>query len=375
MSLMKRSRSAGSLVQALAPRPKRLSFVEIARTCYRFAASQEFRPGLDGFLHVIVDVFHCVRSSQRAHVGFGVEGIAEFQGLHLADEFLFESISDFFVNDEAFRGDARLAIIDDSRLHAHGDGFLKIGAGHDDEGVATPEFEHHFLNAFCRGHADLDAGLLAASESGGGYARIVQNAIDLRGPDEQSLENTLRETRPEKNVFNLQGTLWNIGRMLEQAYIAGDQAGRDEAETLPEGKVPGHDRENDAERLIANETLGGSGGDDFVGDEFCAVFGVIAAAKGALFGFSDGRAEGFPHFEGHQAADRLFFSFENFAGSGHPAGTIGKRRMAVTLKSLGGFGDFFVDLRVRERIEFLDDFTCCGIDSGNGHETLHARTR
>ena len=288
----------------------------------------------------------------------------------LADEFLFEGIGDLFVNDKALGGDAGLTIIDDARFYSRGGGFLKICAGHNDEGIAAAEFQDDFFNALCGGDANLNTGLLASGESGRGHSRIVEDAIDLRRANEKSLEHASRETGAEEDVFDFQSALRDIGGVFQQADVAGHQAGSDETEDLPEREVPGHDGENDAERLVTDEALGSGGRNDFVGDKFCGVLGVITAAQGALFGFGDGGAESFAHFEGHEAADWFLFGFENVRGFEHPAGAIGERGVTETLEGFSGFGDFFVDLRIGERVKFLYDFAGGGIDGGNGHERM-----
>ena len=95
-------------------------------------------------------------------------------------------------------------------LTAVDDGFLDIGAGHHDEWIAAAQFQHHFLDALGRGDADLDAGLLAAGEGCGGDARIVQDAIDLRGANQQRLKNARGKTGAKEDVLDFQGALRNV---------------------------------------------------------------------------------------------------------------------------------------------------------------------
>ena len=65
--------------------------------------------------------------------------------------------------------------------------------------------------------------------------------------------------------------------MLEQADVAGHQRGREKTEDLPEGEVPGHDGEHDAERVPANEGVVGSDVDGLGREDAGGVVGVVAA--------------------------------------------------------------------------------------------------
>jgi hypothetical protein len=60
--------------------------------------------------------------------------------------------------------------------------------------------------------------------------------------------------------------------------------------------------------------------DRFIGQKAPGIFGVIAAAQGALGGFLGGALQRLAHFERHQPAEALLFRFEDFAGtSGTPS--------------------------------------------------------
>ena len=119
--------------------------------------------------------------------------------------------------------------------------------------------------------------------------------------------------------------------------------------------------------------LGGRGFDDFIGDESFGVLGVVAASGRALFGLGNRRSEGFPHFEGHQAAERIFFGNEDIACLVHPAGAVSERGLAETPERVCGPGNFFVDLGIGESVKFLDEFTRSWIDGGDGHSGSSVR--
>ena len=116
-----------------------------------------------------------------------------------------------------------------------------------------------------------------------------------------------------------------------------------------------------------NVALGGVGFDDFIGNEFFGVLGVIAAGGGTLFGLGNRGSECLAHLEGHEAAERVFFGDKDIAGFVHPPSTVGERRLAETPEGVCGFGNFFIDLGVGERVKFFDQFTRSRIGGGDGH--------
>src|ERR1700683_1460436 len=133
--LMNFSRSPGSLVHALAPRPNGLEFairmasstflarhneatgpkspprrgwgflgkfgehrreVKIPRPTQPFPAGQQSRSRLNCFLHVGVEFLQRVRGRQRSDVGILVKGSSHLQRLHFFHEQALEFVRDFF---------------------------------------------------------------------------------------------------------------------------------------------------------------------------------------------------------------------------------------------------------------------------------------
>ena len=111
---------------------------------------------------------------------------------------------------------------------------------------------------------DLPAGLrrhlrpggLAAGQGDGLDARIVDDAAHLVGADQQGLKDVRGKAGAADDVFDRQRALRHVGGVLEQAHVARHQGRREKAEDLPERKVPGHDGEHRADRLITDEALG-----------------------------------------------------------------------------------------------------------------------
>ena len=110
--------------------------------------------------------------------------------------------------------------------------------------------------------------------------------------------------------------------MLEQADVAGHKRGAEKAEDLPEGEVPGHDGEDDAERVPADVAVLAFGGDGFFLENAGGVIGVIAAADGAFEDFAAGREEGFTHLCGEQGGELFDLVLEDAGELAHAEGAV-----------------------------------------------------
>src|SRR5947208_2055851 len=73
-----------------------------------------------------------------------------------------------------------------------------------------------------------------------------------------------------------------VRRVRQQRHVAGHQGGRGEAEELPVGEVPGHDRQHRPQRLVADEALGSVGPHRLWGEEALRVLGVEITDPRAL---------------------------------------------------------------------------------------------
>ena len=106
--------------------------------------------------------------------------------------------------------------------------------------------------------------------------------------DEQGLEGAAGKACAADERFDGEGALGDVGGVLEQADVAGHQRGSEEAEDLPEGEVPRHDGEDDAERVPADVAVVVAGGDGLGREDAGGVVGVVAAGGGALEDFEAG---------------------------------------------------------------------------------------
>ena len=72
--------------------------------------------------------------------------------------------------------------------------------------------------------------------------------------------------------------------MLEEGNIAGHQGWRGETKYLPKRKIPRHDGQNRAQRLIADVAAAGGSLDRFVRQITFRILGIVSASPGAFGG-------------------------------------------------------------------------------------------
>ena len=108
-----------------------------------------------------------------------VHRIADFERLHLRNETAFELVGNLLRDDEPFRGNARLAVVDDSRFDRGLDGLIQIRTGHDDEWIAAAKLEYDFLHLLRGGYAHLNSGAFTAGERGCRDTWIEQHPFHL----------------------------------------------------------------------------------------------------------------------------------------------------------------------------------------------------
>ena len=189
---------------------------------------------------------------ERADVGVVLHGVADLQRLHAGDEARLELVVDRVGDDEALGGDAGLAAVDAARADGGCDRGVEVGGRHDDEGIAAAELEHGLLDEPAGLRGDGAACGFAAGDGDGGDALVGEDVLDLARFDEQRLEGAAGKAGAADERFDGERALRDVGGVLQQADVAGHQRGREKAEDLPEGKVPRHDGEHDAERVPAD---------------------------------------------------------------------------------------------------------------------------
>ena len=133
--------------------------------------------------------------------------------------------------------------------------------------------------------------------------------------------------------------------MLQNYGVTRGHSGDDRPQDLPERKIPGHDGQYDAQRLIADEAVRRVACDAFVSGEVGAVPRVIFAERRALFNLAAAVSERLAHFESHQLRALLAFGAQESGQFTQDGGAVGPVRFAKTA------------LRIRGRLHRLGD---CG---------------
>jgi hypothetical protein len=170
-------------------------------------------------------------------------------------------VVDLVRNEEAFGRDAGLAAVDASRAHGGLYCKVKVCRRHDDKRVAAAELEDGFLDEpTCLG-SDGASGGLAAGEGDCGDPFVAKDGFDLTDFEQEGLKGASREAGAADQRLDGERALRDVGRVLEQRDIACHQRRGKETEDLPEGKVPWHNGEHDAERLPAHIAVVGLGWD------------------------------------------------------------------------------------------------------------------
>ena len=158
------------------------------------------------------------------------------------------------------------------------------------------------------------------------------------------MKGTLRKAGFEKNAFDGESALWDVGGVLQQTHVARHECGSGESDDLPEGKIPGHHCENRADRKVADKGLLRACFHDFVGHEPFNIFGVVTAGAGALDGFGDGGFISLAHLERHQMPKFVFVALEDFGGSEHALRALGEGRIPLRFESSHCLLHFLFDL-------------------------------
>jgi hypothetical protein len=239
----------------------------------------------------------------RAEPGLRVARIARLVAAHRSDEGVLERAANRADDDEALAGDAALAAVDHPRRGADARRAGDVGVLEDDVGIGAAELEHAFLERRAGSGGDAAAGGHAAGQRHGGDRGIVDQRAHRVAADEHGLEEMLGKACVAKHRLDRERAAGDVARVLEDTAVAGHQRRRGEAEDLPERKVPGHHREDDAERLEGDERLRALDRDLLSREVTRRARGEVLARGGALVDFGEAVADGFAHLGGHQRGE------------------------------------------------------------------------
>ena len=210
------------------------------------------------------------------------------------------SSADGFVHDEALGGDAALPALT-ARAATATRRPVDLAEGMTMKGSLPPSSRTDFLMSHpARAATGAAADSLPVTWTAAMRASASTTAT-CSGPDEQRLEAPAGKTGAAEADLNGERALRHVGGVLEQAALPAIRAA-EKAEDLPEGEVPGHDGEDDAERSPAEGGVERRCVDGFRREDAGGVFGVEAAGGGALGDFGAGLAMGLPISEVMSAA-------------------------------------------------------------------------
>ena len=111
------------------------------------------------------------------------------------------------MDEEAFGGDAGLAVVDAAGLDGVVDGGIDVGGGEDDEGVGAAELEDGFFEEPAGLGGDGAAGGFGAGDGDGGDASVGEEGFDLASFDEEGLEGAAGEAGAADEGLDGQGAL------------------------------------------------------------------------------------------------------------------------------------------------------------------------
>jgi hypothetical protein len=141
------------------------------------------------------------------------------------------------------------------------------------------------------------------------------------------------------------------------------------AEDLPEGKVPGHDSEDDAERVPAYVAVV-FGGDGLGGQDAGGVVRVVPAGRGALENFRAGSVDGLAHLKCDGGGEIVRLFLKNGGELAHAERAMFERDALIGDEGLRSKSDLVADGFGGERFEGAKDFVIGGIDGLNGHARI-----
>ena len=203
-------------------------------------------------MDLLLHLFGDLRRRERADFGRFLHRISDDERLHGSHEAGFEVGVDILVDDEALGRDAGLAIVHRAGFDGRRESDFEIRGRHDNKGVGAAEFKDGALEQPSGLGSDRASRGFGAGDRHGGDTLVGEHGLDLPGLNQQGLERASRKTRAANQSFDGDGALRNVGRVLEQSDVAGHQRRRQKTEDLPEGKVPGHDGQHNAERVPAH---------------------------------------------------------------------------------------------------------------------------
>src|SRR5216684_1237842 len=156
-----------------------------------------------------------VSSRERTDVGIAFQRVAHAQGLDGRGELGGELIGDGFFDDEAFGGNAALAIVLVARAYGGGRGGVQIGIGENDERVRAAQLEDLLLELLAGGGRNTFADFARAGQRDGLDTRVGDQLVHFRAGDEHGAEKALRQAGGAEELFDGHRAAGDVRRVLE----------------------------------------------------------------------------------------------------------------------------------------------------------------
>jgi hypothetical protein len=151
--------------------------------------------------------------------------------------------------------------------------------------------------------------------------------------------------------------LGHVASVFEECYVARHERRSGEAEDLPEGKVPGHDGQNDADGIVAKIAVSMVAVDVLGSKDALGIFGVVAAASGALFYLSARGSEGLAHLGGDEGSQLFEIRLQQSGEAAHPEDALIERFPRVSPGGASSDREPRVERFGREGVEAAKDLS------------------
>ena len=160
--------------------------------------------------------------------------------------------------------------------------------------------------------------------------------------------------------------------MFQQTDVPSHERGRRKSEDLPERKIPRHDSEDRAERLVVNIAAGRVRLCRLVFKEPLCIIGIKPTAARTFLNLFQGRTEQLSHFECDDFGEPVLFQQQQLSRGRHEFGALAKGSSPIFPGRVLGALQAFLDFGIVERRKFLQLFAGRRIDRSNWHiSTLH----
>jgi len=218
------------------------------------------------------------------------------------------------------------------------------------------------------GLGDGPARPVAAREGDASDAVVLDHCSDLVGTDQQRGERALGEASLLEDVLDGPRAAGDVRGVFQQTDVARGEIWGGKAEHLPEGEVPGHDRQYRPQRLVGDDRPRALVAcDHLVLQVFGGDLGVVVTEPRALCDLVAGLTDGFPHLFGHQFGVVVLIFPQDLGRFRYESLARLDRRLAPLLEGLARPPNSFVSLLVRCLLEAIDHSSCCRIGTLNGH--------